>query len=134
MVGDDAGLAMRRGRSAACACCVLRQSNRSAKNIVGLVAAAIDLLLLLQQAVMNEQTFVRAVVVELIEHVLDLAAGDVDAEVIAGDGFDRVGFVENHDVVIGQDADARAPQRDVAEQQRVIDDQNLCVLRRRRSL
>ena len=59
-----------------------------------------------------------------------LAAGDVDAQVVAGDGFDRVGFVEDHDVVVGQDAHAGPPQRDVAEQQRVVDDQNLRVLHR----
>ena len=83
---------------------------------------------------MDQQAFVRAVVVELVERVLDLAARDVDAQVVAGDGFDRVGFVEDHHVVVGQDADARAPQRDVAEQQRMIDDQDLRVLHRRRSL
>ena len=70
----------------------------------------------------------RAVVVELVEHVLDLAAGDVDAQVVAGDGFDRVRFVEDHDVVVGQDAHAGPPQRDVAEQQRVIHDEDLRVL------
>ena len=60
--------------------------------------------------------------------VLDLAAGDVDAQVVAGDRFDRVGFVEDHDVVVGQDADAGPPQGEVAEEQRVIDDEDLRVL------
>ena len=97
------------------------------EELVGQVAAAVDLLLLFAQAVVDEQALVRAVVVQLVEHVLDLAAGDVDAEVIAGDGFDRVGFVEDHDVVVGQDAHAGPAQGDVAEQQRVIDDQDLRV-------
>ena len=78
----------------------------------------------------TSRPLLRAVVVELVEHVLDLAAGDVDAQVVAGDGFDRVGLVEDHDVVVGQDAHAGAPQGDVAEEQRVIDDQDLRVLHR----
>ena len=47
---------------------------------------------------------------------------------IAGDRFDRVGFVEDHDVVVGQDAHAGPPQREVAEEQRVVHDQDLRVL------
>ena len=55
---------------------------------------------------MHQQAAVGAVVVELAERVLDLAAGDAQAQVVAGDGFDRVGFVEDHHVVVGQDAGA----------------------------
>ena len=54
------------------------------EEIVGQLATAIDLLLLFQQAVVYQQALVRAVVVQFVERVLDLAARDVDAEVIAG--------------------------------------------------
>ena len=70
-----------------------------------------------------------AVVVKFVENVLYLAAGDVDAEVIAGDTFHGVGFVENDDVIIWQDAGSDAAERDIAEQQRMIDDQDLSILR-----
>ena len=43
-----------------------------AEEHVGLVAAAVDLLLLAREAVVDQQALVRAVVVELVEHVLDL--------------------------------------------------------------
>ena len=49
-------------------------------------------------------------------------------KVIARHRLDRVRLVENHDVVIGQDARPLAPQRDVAEQQRMIHHQNLRML------
>jgi hypothetical protein len=61
------------------------------------------------QLVMNEQAFVRAIVVQLVEHVFDLARRDMHAQVVAGNGFEIVGFVEDDDVVVGQDA--RAPRK-----------------------
>ncbi len=47
---------------------------------------------------------------------------------VAGDGFDGVRFVKNHHVVVGQNVDPLAAQREIAEEQRMIDDENLRVL------
>ena len=44
---------------------------------------------------MHQQPAVRAVVVELAEQKFDLPAGNAQPQVIAGDGFERVGFVED---------------------------------------
>ena len=52
----------------------------------------------------DQQALVRAVVVELPQGVVDLAAGDPQAEVVARHRLDHVGLVENHDVVLGQQA------------------------------
>ena len=65
---------------------------------------------------MDEQAFVRAVVVEAREDELDLAAGNRDAKVVGGDGFDGMGLIQHGDVVVGQDADALPPQGEVAEE------------------
>ncbi len=51
---------------------------------------------------------------------------------IAGHGFERVGLVKDHDVVVGQDARPFAAQRQVAEKQRMVDDQHLRVFCTRR--
>ena len=48
---------------------------------------------------------------------------------IAGHRFDRVGFVEHDDVVVRQDAGPLLPQGQIAEEQRMIDDQHLGILR-----
>ena len=76
----------------------------------GPLAAFHDQLLRLAQVVMDQQAAVGTVVVELVEHVLHLAAGDPQAEMLAGHGFDHVGFVENHHIVVGQDAGPFAAQ------------------------
>ena len=52
---------------------------------------------------------------------------------VAGHGFQIVGFVEDDGVVVGQDARARCAQGQIAEEQGVIDDQNLGILTRRRA-
>ena len=75
----------------------------------------------------DQQAAIGAVVVELVEHVLDLAAGNPQAEMLAGHRFDHVGFVEDHHVVVGQDAGPLAAERQIGEKQGVIDDQDLGV-------
>ena len=67
--------------------------------------------------VMDQQAFVRAVVVELIQRVFDLAGGHAQPEVVAGHGLQRVGLVEHDGVVFGQDARPDAPQGQIAEEQ-----------------
>jgi hypothetical protein len=81
----------------------------------------------------DEQTFLGAVVVKFVELVIDLRAGDTNAEVIARDRFDRMAFVQDHGVVVRQQRDALAAQRQVAEEHRVIDDQQLGTRRSRRA-
>ena len=53
----------------------------------------------------DEQPFVCPVVVKPAEDVVDLARGDGEAEVVAGNCLQRVGFVEDDRVVIRQDAE-----------------------------
>ena len=81
------------------------------------------------QLVMDEQSFVRAVVEEFIERELDLARGDPEAQVVAGDRFERVGLVEDDGVVVGQNRRVDAAQRQIAEKERVVNDQDLRVAR-----
>ena len=54
------------------------------------VSAAHDQPLSQLQVVMTKQTFVGAVVVELVQKVFDLAGRDRDSQVIARDRFERV--------------------------------------------
>src|SRR5688500_10565244 len=41
------------------------------------------------------------------------------------DGFHRMGLVENHSGVVGENADPQATEREVADKKRVVDDQDL---------
>jgi hypothetical protein len=98
------------------------------KERIGPMMTAGDLLLRLGPQSRHEQPLVRAVVVELVEHIIDLAVGYAQAEMIAGGRLQVVRLVEDHDVVIRQDARLLPPQRQVAEKQRVVHDQYLRVL------
>ena len=92
------------------------------EEIIGPKAAIGHLLLGFAQFVMHQQAAVRAVVVQLVEQIIDLRRRDAQAQVIAGDVLQRMGLVEHDDIVIGQDARPLPPQGQVAEKQRVIDD------------
>src|SRR5665213_1038611 len=57
--------------------------------------------------------------------MFDGAATDFQTEMVSGHVFERVGFVEDHDFIIGQHTAALAAQGEVAEKQGVVDDQQL---------
>ena len=123
-IGDDARLA-----DPAVALGLFGQPGGDAlEEIAGPIAAFPDLFLGVAELVMHQQPAVRPVVVELSQGELDLAVGDVQAEVVAGDGLDLVGLVEDHHVVLRQDAHVLPPQRQVGEEQGVVDHQDLGVL------
>jgi len=82
-------------------------------------------LLPVQHPVMDEQPFLRAVVVQLVEQKLDLRIGDRNSQVVSRDRFNRVGFVQNHHVVFGKNARPLAAERQVRKEQRVIDDEQI---------
>ena len=81
----------------------------------------------------HQQAAVGPLVVEPPQGELDLPVGDRQPQVIAGDGFQRVGFVENHHVVLGQQVHALPPQGEVGEKQGMVDHQDLARLARRRA-
>ena len=54
-----------------------------------------------------------------------LALGELQAQMIGGDVFQRVRLVEDDDLVIGQKTRPLAPQGQVAEEQGVIDDEEV---------
>ena len=57
------------------------------------------------------------------------AAADLAADRVAHDVLELVGLVEDHGIVVGQDADPRASQGQIAKEQRMIHDQQLGILR-----
>ena len=91
--------------------------------------ATLDLPLRLGQPMMHQQPALRTVVVELTQNVLDLPARNAQPQVLPGHGLERMGFVKNHGVVIGQQARAHLPQGQIAKEERVIHQQHLRVLR-----
>src|SRR5690606_34294697 len=74
---------------------------------------------------MHQQPFVRSRIVQAIERIIELAAGNLQTDVTGGGVFQRMGFVENDDVVVGKDADVLSSQRQIAEEQAVIDDEKI---------
>ena len=98
------------------------------EEFVTAVMAAQDLLLSALQLVMDQESLVGPVVVELVEDPFDLAGRDADTQVIGRHGFDRVRLVEDHDLVVGQNLGTLLAQRQIAEEQRVVDDQDLRIV------
>ena len=94
----------------------------------GTVAALQDLPLRIAQPVLDQEAAVVAVVVQAAERIVDLPAGDAQAQVIARHGLHGVRLVEDEHVVIGQDARALHAKGQVAEQQGVVHNQDLGVL------
>ena len=68
----------------------------------------------------DEQSLLGPVAVQLVQHVLDLPAGDGETEMIGGDLFQRVSLIEHNHVVVGQHARSLAPQRKVRKEQRMV--------------
>ncbi len=73
----------------------------------------------------GKQPLARPLVVEPAEEEFNLAAGDPQAQVVTRNGLQRVGLIEDRDVVLGQEAGARASQGQVAHEQGVVDDQDV---------
>ncbi len=65
------------------------------------------------------------IVVEFVQQEFDLTFADGQSEVIGGDGFDCVGFIEDHGFVIGQQAGSIAAECQIGEEESVIDDQEV---------
>ncbi len=64
-------------------------------------------------------------VVQPGQRVVDPDARELQAQVLAGDGLERVRLVDHGDLVLGQQAEAVAPQRQVGDEQRVVDHQHV---------
>ena len=77
---------------------------------------------------MDQQPFLGSIVVELVQRVVDLSAGNANSQMISCYRLNGVSFIENHNVVIGQDAHSRAAKGKVAKQECVIDNQDLRIL------
>src|SRR5690606_40210400 len=75
----------------------------------------------------NQQPLVARRVVKLVERIVHLARRNVVAQVCGRDGLERMRFVEYHDIVVRQDAAARRAQCKIAEEQGMIDHQDLRV-------
>ena len=74
---------------------------------------------------MNQQSFIRAVVVKPVQGVINCAGRDFHSQMIARHAFHRVCFVKYDRVIIGQKTNTHAAQRQITEKQCVVDDQNL---------
>ena len=66
-----------------------------------------QVLCLVQFLRVTSKPFVGSIVVELVQEELHLAGSDAQAQMVAGDCFQRVGFVENDGVIIGQECSRR---------------------------
>ena len=74
---------------------------------------------------MDEQPFVGPIVVEPLQHILNLSRAYAHAEMIARDRLKTVRFVKDHHVRVWKQADASSAQGKVAEKQGMIDHQYL---------
>ncbi len=83
--------------------------------------------LCIDEVVTEQDAALHLIVVEFVEQVFDLSFTDGQSEVICGDGFDGVGFVEDDGFVIGQDAATIAAECEVREEESVIDDEQVGV-------
>jgi len=72
-----------------------------------------------------ENASLKLIVVEFIKQEVDLSFADGQTQVICGDGFDGVCFVEDDGLIIGQDIGAIAAECQVREEQSVVDDQQI---------
>ncbi len=70
---------------------------------------------------MNEQAFVRTLVVQLVQCIFDLSLRNGQAQMVTGDIWNRVSFVQDHGVIVWQKIDSQFSQSQIAEKQRVID-------------
>src|SRR5262249_37809714 len=73
----------------------------------------------------RKQAAPSAWVVKFVQEPVDRAASNLEAEMVGGDVFKSVGLVEDDDLVIGEQGTAGAAQGEVAEEQGVVDDQQV---------
>ena len=123
-IGDDV-----RSADAAVAARLLVQPVGHALEETGRPVATLPHLFLgRRQLMMHQQAAIGAIVVQFSQRVLDLSVGDAEAQMVAGHGFHRMGFVKDDHVKLGQNADLFPPQGQVGEEQGMVDDQDLGVL------
>ena len=68
---------------------------------------------------------------DVAAQLLEPVVADLDAEVLAGDVFDFVGFIEHHGVIFGQDAgDIFLLDGEVGKKQVMVDDDDVAFGRR----
>ena len=84
-----------------------------------------DFFLTLRQTMCDQNSLVGAIVVEPVEKVIDLPAGERNPKVITGDSLNGVCLVENHHVVVRQDRRPLASQCEVRKEQRMVHDQDV---------
>src|SRR5690606_28941485 len=75
----------------------------------------------------DEQALLGAVVVKLVQQVVELAGGDTQAELTGGDIFKGVGFVDDEDVVVGEQAGVFPAEGDISHEQGMVDDDQVGV-------
>src|SRR6266481_5584388 len=73
----------------------------------------------------SQETFPGLFLVDFVEQIFDLPAGNAQTQVIAGHFLDRVGFIQDGHLVIRQETKALSSQSQVAEKQGIIHDQNI---------
>src|SRR5262249_34505126 len=95
------------------------------KELLGRLAGALELVVGGVVGDAGEQAALASGMLQLVEQPVEAAAADLDAEVVGGDGFERVGLVEDDRLVVGQDVAALLADFQVAEEQGVIDDEDL---------
>jgi len=62
-------------------------------------------------------------VMKRIQQVPDVGVGDAQPQVVAGDVFDRVGLVEDQEIVVRQNGRTLRAHREIGKQERVVDDE-----------
>ena len=71
----------------------------------------------------REQSSLLPLIEQSIEVILESTLADLQSQMVGGDILDRVGLIENDDLVFGKKTRPLLSQREVGEEQRVIDDE-----------
>ena len=87
-----------------------------AKKIVRDISTVQDGILKIRCLLIDQQAFVRAIVIEFIQRVFDLARRCGNPQMVTGNRFQRVRFIEDDHVVVRQDTDPNSPQGQVAKE------------------
>ena len=89
------------------------------------IASRLELADCVTQPVSGEHTLLRSLVVKPVQVVLDLRAGQPQAQVFPGHGLQGVSLVKDHEIVLGQQREALASKRQIRDIERVVDDQDV---------
>ena len=98
------------------------------KELVGLISALRDELLAFEGSLDDEQPFVFFGVEQFVQRVFDGGPTDAQSQMGAGDVLDRMGFVQNDRLVVGEDVDSFLPQGQIGEEECMVDDQDIGVV------